>query len=244
MTARLATRLSLKDGEEPVDLGNLRCPDKGFLANQFFLVGSLNSAQAVVLDSFRSAVRSMWRLSIPVEEKRDITICALQEGYVEQVKVSGIRRQREEEAVEDRKRAKHALALVPSSLQPENMGFTVTSESLFEVTVTSEVDKNGYVIERFIGIEHVANTTAITLKEAIDALLCKHSLSISSLRGQGFDGASNMSGELNGLKTLILKENSSAFYVHCFAHQLQRDILREKQSLKVVQALKVGELSS
>ncbi|KAK9077454.1 hypothetical protein SSX86_005791 [Deinandra increscens subsp. villosa] len=30
-----------------------------------------------------------------------------------------------------------------------------------------------------------------------------------------------MSGELNGLKALILKENSSAYYVHCFAHQLQ-----------------------
>ena len=30
-----------------------------------------------------------------------------------------------------------------------------------------------------------------------------------------------MRGELNGLKTLILKENPSAYYVHCFAHQLQ-----------------------
>jgi hypothetical protein len=30
-----------------------------------------------------------------------------------------------------------------------------------------------------------------------------------------------MRGELNGLKTLILNENSSAYYVHCFAHQFQ-----------------------
>ncbi|XP_012843386.1 PREDICTED: zinc finger MYM-type protein 1-like [Erythranthe guttata] len=30
-----------------------------------------------------------------------------------------------------------------------------------------------------------------------------------------------MQGEFNGLKSLILKENKSAFYVHCFAHQLQ-----------------------
>ncbi|XP_022847651.1 zinc finger MYM-type protein 1-like [Olea europaea var. sylvestris] len=44
---------------------------------------------------------------------------------------------------------------------------------------------------------------------------------ISSLRGQGYDGASNMRGEHNGLKALILKENPSAFYIHCFAHQLQ-----------------------
>ncbi|KAL6520369.1 hypothetical protein OROMI_032549 [Orobanche minor] len=44
---------------------------------------------------------------------------------------------------------------------------------------------------------------------------------MSQIRGQGYDGASNMRGELNGLKALILKENSSARYVHCFAHQLQ-----------------------
>ncbi|PKA58568.1 hypothetical protein AXF42_Ash008855 [Apostasia shenzhenica] len=30
-----------------------------------------------------------------------------------------------------------------------------------------------------------------------------------------------MRGEFNGLKSLILSENPSAFYVHCFAHQLQ-----------------------
>ena len=30
-----------------------------------------------------------------------------------------------------------------------------------------------------------------------------------------------MQGDINGLKTLILKENKSAFYVHCFVHQFQ-----------------------
>jgi hypothetical protein len=49
----------------------------------------------------------------------------------------------------------------------------------------------------------------------------KHHLSLSILRGQGYAEASNMRGELNGLKTFILNENSSAYYVHCFAHQLQ-----------------------
>ena len=44
---------------------------------------------------------------------------------------------------------------------------------------------------------------------------------MSNLRGQGYDGASNTQGDINGVKTSILKENKSAFYVHCFAHQLQ-----------------------
>ena len=77
------------------------------------------------------------------------------------------------------------------------------------------------MIERFIGVEHVANTTALSLKDAIDMLLSRHGLSVSRLRGQGYDGASNMRREFNGLKTLILKENPCAYYVHCFAHQLQ-----------------------
>jgi hypothetical protein len=80
------------------------------------------------------------------------------------------------------------------------------------------VDKRGHVIERFLGITHVSNTTAAVLKRTIESVLNKHHLSISRLRWQGYDGASNMWGELNGLKTLILNENSSPYYVHCFAH--------------------------
>ncbi|KAL6223044.1 hypothetical protein ACLB2K_006434 [Fragaria x ananassa] len=75
------------------------------------------------------------------------------------------------------------------------------------------------------------------LKKAIDALFSKHGLSITRLRGQGYDGASNMSGEFNGLKTLILKENSSAFYIHCFAHQLQLALVGVAKKHDIVGAL-------
>ncbi|XP_062012157.1 uncharacterized protein LOC133728737 [Rosa rugosa] len=83
----------------------------------------------------------------------------------------------------------------------------------------------GQVIERFVGVKHVTDTTSASLKTAIDQFFSENGLSISSLRGQGYDGASNMRGEFNGLKALILKENGSAFYVHCFAHQLQLAIV-------------------
>ena len=83
------------------------------------------------------------------------------------------------------------------------------------------VDTKGQVIERFVGVQHVRSTDARSLKIAIDELFSKNGLSISNLRRQGYDGASNMQGEFNGLKALILKENDCAFYVHCFAHQLQ-----------------------
>ncbi|XP_076913818.1 uncharacterized protein LOC143572579 [Bidens hawaiensis] len=83
------------------------------------------------------------------------------------------------------------------------------------------VDKFGFVKERFVGLVHVTETTVLSLKKAIDELFAHYNLSLSRIRGQGYDGASNMSSEFNGLKALILKENSSAYFVHCFAHQLQ-----------------------
>ncbi|XP_021762668.1 zinc finger MYM-type protein 1-like [Chenopodium quinoa] len=83
------------------------------------------------------------------------------------------------------------------------------------------VNKKGEVCERFLGIVHVSDTSSLTLKVAIESLLMEHSLTFSQVRGQGYDGASNMQGSINGLKTLILNECSQAYFVHCFAHQLQ-----------------------
>jgi len=83
------------------------------------------------------------------------------------------------------------------------------------------VNDEGKVMERFLGLQHVQSCTAIALKEVLVRMLSSHNLSISMLRGQGYDGASNMRGEFNGLQKLIRDENPYAFYVHCFAHQLQ-----------------------
>nr|XP_028948096.1 zinc finger MYM-type protein 1-like [Malus domestica] len=83
------------------------------------------------------------------------------------------------------------------------------------------VNKKGKAIEKFLGVQHVTSTTSSSLEEAIERFFATTNLSISKLRGQGYDGASNMKGELNGLKTKILNKYPQAFYVHYFAHQLQ-----------------------
>ncbi|GMI90128.1 hypothetical protein like AT1G19260 [Hibiscus trionum] len=83
------------------------------------------------------------------------------------------------------------------------------------------VDGDGIVRERFLQLVHVKDTTSKTLKEDISTVLSNHELSIANLRGQGYDGASNMRGEWNGLQALFMKDCPYAYYVHCQAHQLQ-----------------------
>ncbi|XP_016488986.2 uncharacterized protein LOC107808937 [Nicotiana tabacum] len=68
------------------------------------------------------------------------------------------------------------------------------------------VNRCGSVVEHFIGIIHVRNTRALCLKEAIVDYIAQHSLSLSYVHGQCYDGASNMQGDFRGLKTLIQQE--------------------------------------
>ncbi|XP_028553763.1 zinc finger MYM-type protein 1-like [Dendrobium catenatum] len=83
------------------------------------------------------------------------------------------------------------------------------------------VNEKGLIIECFLGIVHVPETSARCLKKGVEQILSNYNLSHSKIRCQGYDGASNMSGEFNGLKALFLNDTNSAYYIHCFTHQLQ-----------------------
>ena len=68
------------------------------------------------------------------------------------------------------------------------------------------VDYKGFVRERFFQVVSVNDTNSLTLKKEICNVLARYDLSIANLRGQGYDGASNMRGEWNGLQALFLKD--------------------------------------
>jgi hypothetical protein len=68
------------------------------------------------------------------------------------------------------------------------------------------VDAEGVLRERFFYLIHVKNTKALTLKATINYALSIHGFDLQNLRGQGYDGASNMRGQLNGLQALFLKD--------------------------------------
>ncbi|XP_042396678.1 uncharacterized protein LOC121986807 [Zingiber officinale] len=83
------------------------------------------------------------------------------------------------------------------------------------------VNNSGFLVERFFEILSVEDTTSTNLKKSISDIFVQHNIQIHNMRGQGYDGASNMRGEWNGLQALFLRDCSYAYYVHCFAHRLQ-----------------------
>ncbi|KAG2622341.1 hypothetical protein PVAP13_3NG269500 [Panicum virgatum] len=110
------------------------------------------------------------------------------------------------------------------------------------------VNDEGKIVERFLGLKHIEKCTSAALKEALVNLLSSHKLSISMLREQGYDSASNMRGEFNGVQRLIRDINPYAFYVHCFAHQLQlvvvADALVAKYHDVLLEKLENGEITT
>ncbi|XP_062179500.1 uncharacterized protein LOC133884156 [Phragmites australis] len=83
------------------------------------------------------------------------------------------------------------------------------------------VDEDGVLQERLFDLIHVRNTKALTLKEELCHVLSSYSFDVQNLRDQGYDDASNMKGELNGLQALFLRECPYSYYVHCYTLRLQ-----------------------
>ncbi|XP_073128229.1 uncharacterized protein [Henckelia pumila] len=106
------------------------------------------------------------------------------------------------------------------------------------------VDCEGFLMKRFFDIVHVADTTAVTLKKEICNVLGRHGLHIKDIRGQGYDGASNMRGSWNGLQALFLRDSPQAYYVHCFAHRLQLELASPKRhtELQSAQAIEIANM--
>ena len=61
--------------------------------------------------------------------------------------------------------------------------FWLMNLKMYQLKILYYVDKRDHVIEHFLGMLHVNDTSLTTLKVTIDAMFAKHELSISKLRG-------------------------------------------------------------
>ena len=82
------------------------------------------------------------------------------------------------------------------------------------------VDKNLQPHEEFIGLYHVESTQLSTLVSTIHDVLQSVNTSITTLRGQCYDGASSMSGHKSGVAAVFQIEEPRAVYTHCYRHAL------------------------
>jgi Domain of unknown function (DUF4371) len=80
------------------------------------------------------------------------------------------------------------------------------------------VDDNFDVFEEFTGFYAVDGTTGSNLAACVKDVLLRFQLPIEKLRGQTYDGASNMSGAYKGCQAIIAEMQPLAMYVHCGAH--------------------------
>ncbi|XP_075696700.1 zinc finger MYM-type protein 1-like [Rhinoderma darwinii] len=74
--------------------------------------------------------------------------------------------------------------------------------------------------EVFLGFHAITDQTAASLEKEIVLSIENKGLDISRCRGQGYDGAANMSGIYTGVQARISKREPCAQYIHCAAHNL------------------------
>ena len=91
--------------------------------------------------------------------------------------------------------------------------------------VTVERDAHGVasdvkINESFIGFREVTDSSAEELAGDITDSIESNGLQLSKCRGQGYDGAANMSGIYSGVQARIAAKEPAAVYVHCASHNL------------------------
>jgi len=78
--------------------------------------------------------------------------------------------------------------------------------------------KDGTLRQDFLQFEPVTKATGEALPEVILNSLKKYGINTEYLRGQGYDGASAMSGIFEGVQAHVQEACPLAYYVHCAFH--------------------------
>ncbi|XP_025421989.1 zinc finger MYM-type protein 1-like [Sipha flava] len=97
------------------------------------------------------------------------------------------------------------------------------SQVIRYVSVISDSDGNPKTLqinESFIGFVEIVDQSSAGLEESIINCITKNNLNLSKLRGQGYDGAANMSGVYSGVQARLKSKQKLATYIHCASHNL------------------------
>ena len=87
------------------------------------------------------------------------------------------------------------------------------------------VDENCVIREEFVSFVKLDRVRAQDIANSIISAIEGLGLSLNELRGQGYDGASNMSGEKSGVQKRIRDIQPKALYTHCAGHLFNLEIV-------------------
>ena len=82
------------------------------------------------------------------------------------------------------------------------------------------VDARRNIREEFLTFQQLTRITGMHIAEAIIKFLQENGLQVENIRGQGYDGASNMSSSRTGVQGRIQEVAPLATYIHCSGHCL------------------------
>ena len=97
----------------------------------------------------------------------------------------------------------------------------VTSHSTEELAICVRfVDAESNIREEFLTFVKLTRLTGEKIAHEILSTLEELQIPVENMRGQGYDGASNMSSGLVGVQARIKEKSPLATYVHCSGHSL------------------------
>ena len=94
-----------------------------------------------------------------------------------------------------------------------------------ELSLVFRYVHNEEIMEVFVDFLEVERITGRVLGEANLSWLKAHDISPADMRGQCYDGASNMSGARCGVKAVVQEAAPKAMYYHCAAHRLNLSVV-------------------
>ena len=109
----------------------------------------------------------------------------------------------------------------------------VSTKEQFSICIRYATDEL-LIKEACLGLYEVPGSTASELHSALKDALQRTMYGVDKLRGHCFDGASNMSGRVSGVKARLSEDQPKSVYVHCANHSLDLALQEEAKKIPMV----------
>lgn len=125
--------------------------------------------------------------------------------------------------------------------------FVVLADETTDISTTEQVSicvryiSDNNIQEDFLQFVPAKSLTGESLSDLILNSLESFGIDLNHLVGQGYDGASNMSGKFNGVQAFIRRRCPKAIYIHCAAHSLNLAISKACEVPQIRNCLGVME---